>query len=97
MLLMIALHVSTVPLYVSHRMDWKESSRAPSLANSSARSLPTVVKRQASSSLACSALDRCALHVVTESMWEAVPDLPPNVSVRPSCRLCTIPAHVPGL
>ena len=91
--LMIAFHVSTAPLYVSHRMDWKESSRAPSLASSSARSLPAAVKRPASSSLACSALDKCALHFrhrvdvgLVPNVSEAFPDSPPNVSVRPSCR-----------
>ena len=40
---MMALLVSTAALYVSYRMDWKKSSRAPSLASSSARSLPAVV------------------------------------------------------
>ena len=71
--LMIALLVSTAPLYVSHRMDWKESSRAPSLANSSARSLPAAMKRPVSPSLARSALERCALHFVTESVGASSP------------------------
>ena len=60
MWLMMALHVSTAPLHVSHRMDL-------------ACSLPAVVKRPASSSLACSALDRCASHFVTESMLASSP------------------------
>ena len=61
------LLVSTAALYVSYKTHWKESSRAPSLASSSARSLRAAVKRPASSSLARSALDKCALHFVTPS------------------------------
>ena len=69
----MVLLVSTAALYVSYRMDWKESSRAPFLANSSAHALPAVVRRPASSSLACSDMDRCASHFDTESMWDSSP------------------------
>ena len=60
-------------LYMSHREVWKESSRAPCMASSSAHSLPAAVMRHVPSSLACSELDRCACHFVTESMWASSP------------------------
>ena len=69
--LMMALLVSTAALYVS--LKDKESSRAPSLASPSAQSLPAAMMRPVSSSLACSALDRCAFHFVTESMCASSP------------------------
>ena len=92
--LMIALHVSTAPLYVSHGMDWKESSRAPSLASSSARSLPAAVKRPVSSSLARSALDRCALHFVTESTWASSPMSRKQSQIRLHMSACGLRAAV---
>ena len=92
--LMIALHVSTASLYVSHRMDWKESSRAPSLANSSARVLPAAMKRPVSSSLARSALDKCALQFVTESMWASSPMSRKQSQIRLHTSACGLRAAV---
>ena len=90
---MMALLVSTAALYVSYRMDWKESSRAPSLANSSAHALPAVVKRQPHPAWLAltwtgapyiSTPSRCGLH---HNVSEAYPDSPPHVSMWPS-RYC---------
>ena len=55
--LMMALLVWTAALHVRYRIYGQESSRAPSLASSSARSLPAAMMQPVSSSLACSDLD----------------------------------------
>ena len=67
------VHVRAAVLYQSHNTARNESSPAPSLASLSAHSLPAVVRRPASLSLARYALVRWALHFVTESTCASSP------------------------
>ena len=89
---MMSLLVSTAALYVSYRMDWEESSRATSLANSSAHALPAVVRRPASSNLACPNLDKCASHFVTESMCASSPMFRTHSQIRLHTSACGLRA-----